>query len=165
MEGQPKIKLTLFATDWIIEILAVVALFSIWIVVFLNYNNLPTEIPTHYNGSGEVNGFSHKNEIFALPIVTTILFAAMTIINQFPHIFNYPTEITPENAAKQYKFMTRMIRFLKLSIAVIFLMIVLGTVATANEITDGLGKWFLPFVMALIFVPTLYFIIRSSREK
>ena len=165
MEGQPKLKVTLFATDWIIEILAVVTLLAIWIVVLVNYANLPDEIPTHYNGSGEADGFSHKNEIFALPIVTTILFAGLTIINRFPHIFNYPTEITPDNAALQYKFMTRMIRFLKLSIAVIFLMIVLGTVATANEITNGLGKWFLPCVMALIFVPTLYFIIRSSREK
>lgn len=165
MEGQPKLKVTLFATDWIIEIFAVVALLAIWIVVALNYGNLPTEIPTHYNGSGEADGYSHKNEIFALPIVTTIIFAAMTIINQFPHIFNYPTAITHENAAQQYKFMTRMIRFLKLSIAVIFLMIVLGTVATANEILKGLGKWFLPFVMALIFIPMLYFIIRLSREK
>ena len=63
-----------------------------------NYFELPEIIPTHYNEAGEADSYGDKLNILALPIISTLLFIGLTILNKRPHLFNYPSEITKENA-------------------------------------------------------------------
>jgi hypothetical protein len=100
-----------------------------------------------------------------LPLVATVLFIGLTILNKFPHIFNYPTEITEDNALRQYTNATRLIRYLKVIIVVIFGLIAFETIRHANGQTEGLGIWFLPMTMGLIFIPLIYFLIKSTKTK
>ena len=91
MEQRPKIKLELAIADKTIEILGWLLICAVWGLTILNYTNLPNIIPTHYNGAGVADGFGEKWMILTLPLVATVLFIGITIINKFPHIFNYPT--------------------------------------------------------------------------
>jgi uncharacterized membrane protein len=165
MNKNPKIKLQLTKTDNILELLGWVAICGIWTLTLLNYFELPEIIPTHYNGAGKADGFGNRTNILTLPIVSTILFIGMTILNKYPHIFNYPTEITDKNALHQYNNATRMIRYLKLIIVIIFGLIVFRTVQNANDNADGLGIWFLPLIMGMIFTPIILFLIGASKDK
>ena len=113
MADRPKIKLNLSKSDKVIEITSWALLIGIWVLAILNFSDLPETIPTHYNGAGEADGFGEKTNIFVLPVIGTILFIGMTILNNYPHIFNYPSTITNENAYNQYSNATRMIRILK----------------------------------------------------
>ena len=101
MGDRPKIKLGLTNTDKIIEFIGWILLIGTWILAILSFSNLPESIPTHFNGAGEADGFGEKSNIFALPIIGTILFIGMTMLNKNPHIFNYPKAITNENALSQ----------------------------------------------------------------
>jgi hypothetical protein len=56
-----------------------------------------------------------------------------------------------------------MIRYLKLSIVVIFGLIAFKTIQNANGEADGLGVWFLPMTLGLIFIPLTYFVIKSYK--
>ena len=58
-----------------------------------------------------------------------------------------------------------MIRYLKFSIVIIFGLITLKTINNANGKENGLGVWFLPLSMALIFIPMIYFMIKSFQSK
>jgi hypothetical protein len=89
----------------------------------------------------------------------------MTILNKFPHIFNYPTNITQDNALRQYSNATRLLRYLKLIIVFIFGLIVFKVIQNANGEADGLGVWFLPLVLGLTFIPLTYFGIKSFKAK
>jgi uncharacterized membrane protein len=113
MNDRPKIKLKLTITDIVIEIFGWISVLLIWILTISNYNALPDVIPTHYNLSGNVDRIDEKSNILILPIIATILFAGLSILNKFPHIFNYSIKITSENALKQYSISTRIIRYLK----------------------------------------------------
>ncbi|MFM7765447.1 MAG: DUF1648 domain-containing protein, partial [Sphingomonadales bacterium] len=127
--------------------------------------NLPDTIPTHYNGAGQADGFGGKGYILTLPLIATVLFIGLTILNKFPHIFNYPTNITQDNALRQYTNATRLIRYLKFIIAVIFGLIAFKTIQNANGQADGLGIWFLPLTLGLIFIPLTYYIIKTLKTK
>ena len=140
-------------------------IFAVWGLTIANYNNLPNIIPTHYNGTGKADGFGEKCMILTLPLVATFLFVGLTILNKFPHIFNNPTNITEENALKQYTNATRLIRFLKLMVVIIFGLIAYQTIRHLNNETDGPGNWFLPLTMCMIFAPLIYFIAKSFKEK
>ena len=163
MSERPKLKLELTTFDKTLEILGWTSILAIWVLTISNYSNLPDTIPIHYNGAGQADGFGGKDNILTLPLIATVLFIGLTILNKFPHVFNYPTNITADNALRQYTNATRMIRYLKLIIVVIFGLIAFKTIQNANGQADGLGIWFLPMTLGLIFIPLIYFLVKSFK--
>ncbi len=162
MEKRPEIKLALTTVDKIFEIVGWGFIILIWVLTITNYSNLPETIPTHYNGAGQADGLGGKATILTLPLIATILFIGLTVLNKFPHVFNYPTEITQDNAFRQYIYATRLIRYLKVIIVFVFGLIEFKTIQNANGETDGLGVWFLPLTIGVIFLPMIYFILNHS---
>jgi uncharacterized membrane protein len=165
MEERPKLKVVLTKSDKAVEVISWILLLSIWALTLTGYSKMPEIIPTHYNASGDADGFGQKVTIFLLPVIATILFIGLTIANKYPHTFNYMTSVTNENALTQYSNATRMMRYLKTIVLFIFGTIVFKTIQNTNGNADGLGVWFLPLTMGLIFIPTLYFIVKSFRSK
>ena len=164
MKERPKIKLPLTLFDTIIEVTSYLALVAFWVMTIFAFSTLPESIPTHYNGLGEVDGYGPKATIFFLPVLGTVLFAFLTYIVKKPETFNYTVEITEENALAQYTNATKLLRFMKLALLILFIVIDYKTIATSNGASDGLGKWFLPFTIALIFVPVVFSVYRSFRK-
>lgn len=162
---RPKLKLTLTTFDIALELLGWLALIALWGLTLVHFSDLPNTIPTHYNAAGKIDAYGSKNTIFILPIIGSVLFAGLTVLNRFPHIFNYPTEITPDNALRQYTNATRMIRVLKFVLVFIFVLIQLKTMQSAIGNTNGLGIWFLPATLLLIFIPLAYFVVKSVSAK
>ena len=165
MNKRPRIKLQLNQTDKILEVVGWVSVFGIWALPLINYFDLPEIIPIHFNGAGKADGFGNKTHIFVLPIISTLLFIGLTILNKHPHIFNYPSQITKENAVHQYTNATRMMRVLKLVIVLLFGLIIFKTIENVNGNADGLGTWFLPFTIGLFISLTIYFLIISMKDK
>lgn len=165
MNKRPKIELKLSQTDKVLEVFGWISVFGIWALVLTNYLELPEIIPTHYNGTGEADGFGSKSNIFVLPIISTILFIGLTILSKNPQVFNYLSKITKENARQQYENATRMMRILKLVVVLIFALIVFKTIQNVNGNANGLGIWFLPLTQAMIFIPMVYFLINANRKK
>lgn len=85
-------------------------------------------------------------------------------IEQVSHIYNYPSNITATNALRRYTYTTKIIRHLKCAIVLIFSIITLFTYLTAMGRSNGLGYWFLPFMLALIFLPTVYYVVNSFKD-
>lgn len=157
MNNRPKIELELTLFDKALEILGWISVLVIWILVITNYITLPDSIPIHYNSMGVADRFGGKENILTLPIVATVLFIGLTMLNQFPHLFNYPTPITEDNALRQYIYATRLLRYLKFIILVIFGAITWQTISNVHNI----GIWFLPTTVALMLIPFIYFLIKS----
>lgn len=100
-----------------------------------------------------------------MPILATVIYIGLTALNKYPHIFNYMTTITEFNAQRQYALATRMLRFIKLAILIIFLLIILFTYLTVISVTNGLGSWFLPLALGLLLIPTFIFIGQSLKKN
>ena len=164
MKNRVKLKIELTATDKAIELAGWISIIVTWWLTITNYANLPDIIPIHYNAVGEADGFGGKATILILPLIATVLFVGLTVLNKFPHIFNYPANITKENALRQYTNATRLIRYLKLILVIIFGFIVYKTIQNANGKADGLGSWFLPLILASIFIPLIWFIVQSIKK-
>jgi uncharacterized membrane protein len=163
MKEQPKLKLVLSTVEKIFEIVGWVLMLLVWFFTIAKYSNIPETIPIHYNFANQVDRFGGKSTIFSLPLIATIIFMRLTAINKFPHLFNYPTKITRENALSQYTNATRAIRYLKFSIVLIFGLIVFETIQPSNGEGEVLGIWGLPLCLGLGFIPLLYFVIKSFK--
>lgn len=151
MRARPRIHIKRDTIDWTMEIAGVVFLLLMIGLPVYYFSELPETIPRHFNAAGEPDGFSQKSIIWVLPTIGLIMYCGMFAINQYPHIFNYPTEITEENAERQYRNVTKMIRTLNVIIAGSFLYIVYRTIRTALGGVNGLGTLFLPIFILLMF--------------
>lgn len=165
METRPKITIEISATDRLIEISGWITLAILWILILYQYKILPATIPVHFNTTGEADNYGDKSTIFLLPIIGSVLFIGITILNLYPQVFNYPVKITADNAARQYTLTTRLLRILKIAIALIFLMITWMTTYAAKHEAKNTFVWFLPVMLVIIFVPLGIYIVRSFKSK
>jgi uncharacterized membrane protein len=164
-QSRPKITIPIKNSDLIIEVISVVLLVVFWIYTILQYNSLPDIIPTHFKGDGSVDGTGPRWMIFGLPIVSTLFYIGLAYASRFPEKFNYMTEITKQNAPKQYTIAAQMLRVMKLCIIVVFFAVDYQTVLSAHGNESELGGWFMIFIMSLIFVPLFYFLIQFSKNS
>jgi hypothetical protein len=165
MEVRPKIKLNLSKADNAIELVSKIMLLFMWGLTMYAFLKLPAIIPIHFSGEGKVDNFGSKNFLFILPVLATVIYFGLSQLNKFPHIFNYLIIITEENAERQYTIATRMLRYLKLAILVIFSIVILFSYQTSIGAKDGLGVWFLPLVFILILLPTIIFLSQSFKKE
>ncbi len=78
--------------------------------------HLPAKVPVHFDWSGRPDRWGSRNELAVLPVVALVMYTLLTVIARLPHLANYPIEITPENAAHQYRMTTVMLSILKVEI-------------------------------------------------
>lgn len=160
MEARPRLKIELSKADRLLEWTSLVLLVALWTGTIAFFSRLPDQIPSHFNAAGQADDFSHKTSIFALPAISTVLYAGLTILNKHPHVFNYPAIVTAENARRLYTSATRLVRVLKLVVLIIFSGIVFMTYRISLSDTEGLGGWFLPVVVGLMLLPVIFYIVK-----
>ncbi len=114
-----------------------------FILVFSFYSSLPEVIPTHFNIKGEADGFGNKSTLWVLPILNLVMYFGMTMLatKMKPWNFNYPTKVTEKNASKIYAISIRMLTWLNLGIALIFLVISLNAILMAKEVNHFSIGW------------------------
>ena len=163
--NRPKIKIRPTKTDWTLEVIGLVGIIFTVGIITTSYNDLPDSIPRHFNALGRPDGHSGKSILFILPAVTLVTYLIMTIGLKFPHIFNYPLEITKENAERQYRNATLMMRVLKTIIVIIFGYLTYATIQTGLGEMQGLGAWFTPVVLVSVLGTVGYFIYQTFRLR
>jgi len=162
---RPVISIPLTNVDVFLEVLGWIVLIMLWALTIYSYQQLPDIIPAHFNLKGQVDNYEHKFIVLLLPLLPTILFVILTVLNRYPYILNYPVPITPNNAFRQYSLAARMLRYIRLAILIIFIMILLVIVQTAENQATKLGGWLFPIAMLLTFVPVMTYLILASQKK
>ncbi len=165
MDQRPKLKLTLSKGDILLEMLAVSLLLICWILSIYGYYTLPDSIPVHFDMTGKVTRFGSKFNIFFMPLIATILLIGVSILNKYPHIFNYPSPITPQNAEKQYRTASRLIRWLKFIMVALFLFIDIVIIQAVQYNTNIIPSWLFFFFLLFSFVPIAISLISARRSR
>ncbi|MEI6682064.1 MAG: DUF1648 domain-containing protein, partial [Bacteroidota bacterium] len=150
--------------DWLIEAAALLGMMFFAGYVLYNFPHLPDRIPTHFNEAGKADDYGDKSSFLILPGVALFIYTLLTLINRVPHIFNLPVKITPANALHQYTIATRLIRTLKTAIVWLFWYISYSTIIVARDSSKGLGTWFLPLTLSLVFIPIIVYFIAAKRR-
>ncbi len=162
---RPKADIKYLPVDYIVESASAILTILLIILPIYFYNQLPDTIPTHFNALGEPDSYGSKNTIWILPVIGLILYVGLTILNKYPHVFNYPVEVTESNAGKLYQTATRVIRILKLIITSIFVYLCYGTINSGINDANGLGTWFLPVFIVIIAVLLVSMLLAMYRNR
>ena len=164
-ESRPRIKLVWNGFDWAIEVLSISCLTVLLLITASNYGLLPDQVPNHFNWYGQPDSWTGRGSVWILPVVAFLLYGALTIINRFPYTFNYPVKITDENALRQYRIATRLIRILKLLSIASLTWINYQIIRVALNQTSGLGTYYLLIFLLTVFGAIGFLIFRSVKLK
>lgn len=161
--NRPIISVPLEPMDLIIDFISVTIIIIMIAFTYITYSELPETIPVHFNGKGEADGFGNKATLWIMPAISLVMFVGLFMLNKYPHIHNYMVNITEENALKNYRFSTRVLRIVNFLCVVLFGYIQYAIISGTKNGTATLGSWFLPIVIGFSVVLPIILIIYQRR--
>ncbi|RED54942.1 DUF1648 domain-containing protein [Cohnella lupini] len=148
-----------------LAILGLIALIGSFAYICTQWSGLPSTVPIHFDGKGNPDGWGGKWMLFILPVVSWLLYGGLSKLSHYPHLYNYPVPIKEENALAQYALVKKYLAWTNLELAFLFSYIGWATVQTARGDAAGMGIWFLPTVLVVIFGTLALYLIRAIKLK
>lgn len=84
--------------------------------LFLHWHQLPTELPMHYDASGNVTRYGSKFEVLPLVFLYIGMYFLLTLVALCPYSWNLPVKVTEKNRDRVWGLALTMILLLKLLI-------------------------------------------------
>lgn len=153
--------------DWILEVSSLIALVFALLPLFF-YGDIGEDqlIPIHYNAHGEIDGWGDRSYLWNISLLTALFYAGFTILERYYKKFNYPIEITPDNANSLHRLGVRLMRHLKLLTTLMFAYINLTFFNFAiNKEGEGELGMFMPLLLGCMMVVTLVYIVKMIMMK
>lgn len=144
-----------------INAISVLAIMGTLVYTVIVYPTLPDKMPSHFNLSGEADGWGGKNSIFIMPFIAIIMFFPLYLISKTPHAYNLPVTITEENAPRIYPVAQFYMSLINLETVLLLCYLAFGSVP------DGLslGVFFFPIIIMMYLLTFILFIIKVRRLK
>lgn len=111
---------------------------------------LPESVPRHFDHAGQVTAWGGRGNLVALIVVSFVLYLGLSLAGRYPRIWNFPWEITADNAAMQYRIAGNLLVTSKAIMVCTFAHMLWMAIKSALGHVDGLGAWFLPVSLGLL---------------
>lgn len=158
--GRPRIKLPFNTTELILEFVAAVSLIFMLGVLIYWWSSIPEVVPKHFGITGEIDAWGNKKLLPVLYLLTVFIYVSISVLNWFPHIYNYPVNITAENAERQYRNARISIIAMKAGIVLCFTYIQWNMIFRTS-----LGPLFIPTIIIITLGLLGYFIYHAYNLK
>ena len=146
--------------DRIAEVLAILILLAATIFVLVNWNDMPEQIPSHYDFKGQVDAYGGSGSLIFAMVMGWILVLTMIVISRFPSAWNTGVERTPANAAVVNRIIKDMLNVLEVGMAILFsYMMIVPAMGIA------MGVWFMPAFLIVIFGTIIITVVRLIRNR
>ena len=146
--------------DWFIEMICILLLGGITLYLILSWSTIPDKIPMHFNVAGQVDRWGNKIEIIFMPIVSWLLYGFITVMEQFPQIWNTGVMITEENAYRVYRILKNMIQITKLLVVIMFFYITICSIFAIN-----MSMWASVIELVLIFGNLILGVVKLYKNR
>jgi len=150
--------------EWLLEALTL-GILLFWLYHLTLYRDtLPDGVPRGFNFAGQPRGSASKLALWLLPSIGIIIYGSLTLLSRFPHLHNFPVEVKAANAKKLYGISRLVLQLLKFELIACFGYIEWKMLQTARGNAEGLGPWFVPLLLAVVFTTSLYPMLRMRRD-
>lgn len=113
-------------TKWL-RIAAIAIAVACLLATIIAYPSLPEMVPSHFGPTGEPDAWEPRSLAFITPGILTVIVAGMSWLSHHPRLFNYPGNITEDNAQQIYRAGEQMIVWMTVSVA----LLICGATASA----------------------------------
>lgn len=131
------------------------------------YAGLPETIPTHFNLSGEPDGWGSKSTFIMMIVIGLLCSGSCLLLSRYPRIFNVPkAPARDEGWQKIYTASRNLMSVLSISCSALFATITLSTQAVADgRQTSSLLTFVVLGVMLAHMAYSIYTMLKIAREN
>ncbi len=162
---RPVLEIPFTTAERIVEAFAFLILLLSFSHAVSVWSDLPETVPMHFRFDGTPDGWGSKYSIFWLLGVLCVVYAGLTLLTRFPHMYNYPWEITAENAERQYTLARSFVRWIKLEVVMIFSYVLWGVIASAKEQILTLSGVALALMLAAIAASVIIYMVHAGKGQ
>ncbi|MEK5390764.1 DUF1648 domain-containing protein [Margalitia sp. FSL K6-0131] len=164
LQKRPKLNIPRSKMETLLDIICLLIIIGNVIYIIKMYPSLPNRIPIHFNGNDVADGWGNKAFVWILPLITLIIWGGMTILEKFPHLYNY-SNLTERNIEGQYKNARLMVHIIKAEITIFLAYNSWSWIYSILGTRVGFGIWEL-LIFIIIMIGTIVFMaLRSARIK
>jgi uncharacterized membrane protein len=146
------------------ELIAVAGLVFAGMVVADFYSRLPERIATHFNGEGVANGFGARSTLWVLVGIAFLLYAALSAISLAPRVVSVKRPLAPERERVVLAESMAMVGWIKAEMCWMFAYLCLAMVRNGMGLQLGIGAWFLPVTLLVVFGTCGFYLVRIFGE-
>lgn len=150
--------------DWVLEAASFLVIVASWLVLLLNFAEIPETVPVHFNMQGEADRFGSKNELFLVQGIASVLYAGMVVLALFPQAHNMPTTLTEENKEEKWKLSAQFIRVVNLVVSSIFLSLTVTSVNNALMGVEDQDPWPLFVLLGVLGVAIVIYWVKLAKK-
>jgi uncharacterized membrane protein len=165
IQNRPVLKIEKTPLEIALNIISSLLFIGSVLYLLMEWPSLPNRVPMHYNFFGEVDKWGSKGIIFLHPIIGAALWIGLTILEKFPHAYNYIVGLTEENIERQYKNGRIMINVIKNEILIYISYSIWKDIKIAYGHDIAFGTWDLALFLIVLFGSIGFFIVRSFRLR
>lgn len=140
------------------EVLGLFLIIGLIGFVTVRWNQLPNQIPLHYNALGQPDSWASKGNIIIVPVITTLLYVMFSVISLYPQTWSVPVKANDENGPIVYRTTRSLLVMIKLEILAFF-----SYITYKMAMAQALAVSFLPVMLIVILGTVVFFTIRISR--
>lgn len=129
------------------------------------WTDLPARLPLHYGLDGRADRSGDARTFWLFPTLSLVLFLTLTLLERFPHVYNYPFKVTPQNQQAAYRLGRQTVLGFKTGVTAAFAYITVATVQTSLGRCQGLGTWFVPVLLCATLLGVVTSIYAFSRLR
>jgi len=133
------------------ELVALAGLVFAIAVVWDFYSRLPERIATHFNAEGMANGFGARSTLWMLVGIAVLLYATLSAVEGVRAVVNLKRPLAPEREKIALEESMAMVGWIKAEVCWMFAYICLAMVRNGMGLQVGLGWWFLPVTLVVVF--------------
>ena len=152
-------KSSLNTIDYVLEFLSLLSVLCTVVLFVIFWIDAPEIVPVHYNIYGIADGFGNKTTLIILPVISIVTYLGLTLLNKFPYIFNFPVKVTEENRQILYKNATRVVRWTKFIMCLLFTVIVWQQIG----VNDRINNTSLFILIACLIICFIVYIVKMIR--
>lgn len=162
---RPKIKIPKTKSEWVWDVIGYSFYLGTLALLLFTWDELPQEIPAHYNALGEVDRWGSKGELLILPALGILIILIMQILERFPEAYNQPKRLNESNAKQFYLVGRKTVNQLKNICLLIFALVLFNDISKALGWTDGFGIIFFPIIIIGFGIPITIVIMKYKKIK
>lgn len=152
--------------DYILEIIAIIGLISCFISLLFCYGlDKDIQIPVHYNFYGEIDGWGNVSFIYAITIMSVVLYIAFSVYERFYRKFNYPIKVTENKSKYMYRAAISLMRSMKAIISVMLAYINGISVAYAYGYIFPYNTIIIYLFIIISWVTAIIYFVRTLKYK
>lgn len=100
--------------------LTLVATAAVTVRVLVRYPGMPDTVPVHFGTGGDADDWGSKSTVLWLSLIMVVMITGIHWLSYRPRLFNYPKDVTANNAQTMYRASEQMMVWLNVSLAVIY---------------------------------------------